>query len=75
MNKLGGIMTGVIKAHEVKYGHKYRLFPNKHRSHYLEVTPIAVKDNQIIFEHYDHVHGQLTKITNVDLNENVIKVA
>lgn len=68
-------MNNVIKVHEVKYGHKYRLFPNRFRSSYLEVKPVENEKGQIIFENYDPDTKTTHRITNVDRNENVIRVA
>ena len=68
-------MNGVIKAHEVQYGHKYRLFPNRLRSQYLEVTPVRGERSQIVFECYDPRTRTTREITNVDAQENVIRVA
>ena len=68
-------MTSVIKAHEVKLGHKYRLFPNRFRTRYLEVTPVVISRHKVIFVHFDPDTKTTKQINDVDLLENVIRVA
>ncbi len=67
-------MNAVIKAYEVEYGQKYRLFPNRFRSQYLEVIPVRGEGSQIVFEWYNPGTKTITEITNVDAHENVIRV-
>jgi hypothetical protein len=66
----------IIPAYEAERGQRYRIFPNRYHSQYLEVTVVGATPDQknLIVEWIDPKYNSTRYFADISIYENLIKV-